>query len=109
VSGPPGPLDRAVANGQQAVMRLASNPVDESVQRSTHVPGAPVPMPPPHAASPPAGAQPTWADRIDVGRLLVAVGDGPVVLSAAGGLALVVLGVRTMFGRRRDVMASPRG
>jgi hypothetical protein len=107
-------VDRAVAAGQQSVMRLASSPLDETVQRSTHVPGPPVPMPPPHLAqpplhaAPPGMAQPTWADRIDVERLIAAATDGPLVLSAAGGLALLVLGVQTMFGRRRGVTASPR-
>jgi hypothetical protein len=101
-------VDRAVAAGPQPVVRLASSPVDESIQRSTHVPGPPVPMPPPHAVSPPM-VEATWADPIDVERLIAAAADGPILLSAAGGAALLVLGVRTMFGRRRDLTVSPRG
>ena len=44
--------------------------------------------------APPAPPRDLW-DILDVRR------NGPALLSTAGGLALVVLGLRTVFGGRR--------
>ena len=96
---------------QRQPVRLASAPVDEAVQRSMHVAGPTMPppaafpqLPPPpvDGASLPAGmfagqggAEPTVADLLDVFK------NGPAMLTAAGGGALVSLGLRTIFGGRR--------
>jgi hypothetical protein len=77
--------------------------LDGSIQRSTHVAG-PVPplppgVPPPvFAAAPPASGSDLWTA---IKPILDPFGNGPALLSTAGGLALVFLGLRTMFGGRR--------
>lgn len=73
--------------------RLAKAVDADVVQRSTHV-AAPQP-PADHAA-----AEPTLAELLDVRT------HGQAMLTSAGGLALVVLGVRTIFGGRRATSPS---
>jgi hypothetical protein len=53
---------------------------------------APPPMP-----QPPPPADP----KAELMQLLNPLTNGPALLSAAGGLALVVLGLKTVFGGRR--------
>jgi hypothetical protein len=115
-------LDRGIGTAaQRQPVRLVSAAMDESVQRSTHVAGPtmapPVvafPAAPPQAfaeSGPPdlgmaagiaAGmatgqrtAEPTVAELFDVFT------NGPAILTAAGGFALAILGLRTIFGGRR--------
>ena len=95
-SSPPTHLTAAAVGGTQ--------------ERSTHVPDAvtdvaalpPPPLPALAAAQPQAPAR---TDSPDLRRLMPLVLDGTSLLTAAGGLALVVLGLRTMFGGRRPPAA----
>ena len=119
-------VDRGVPVGPQPPVRLASTPLDTTLQRSTHVAGpvgpAAVPpqaMPPqavppqamPMQAMPPqAGATSStplrWLESIDWRRVAAACADGPAALSAAGGLALMAFGLKTLLRRRRDLSGS---
>jgi hypothetical protein len=95
-------VDRALGVPVPPQVQLASA-VDGAVPRSTLVPG---PAPPPAAGMPPpvfaAAPQPPAGDLWDAVRpILDPFGNGPALLSTAGGLALMFLGLRTMFGRRR--------
>jgi S1-C subfamily serine protease len=95
-------VDRSLGVPVQPQVQLASA-VDGSVQRSTMVPGPAPPllpgMPPPvFAAAPPAPGGDLWAA---VRPILDPFNNGPALLSMAGGLALVFLGLRTIFGGRR--------
>jgi len=104
-------LDRGIGTAV-APDRIASTPVSEALQRSTHVaapmavgaamaapmldtPGPAWPMPPvAQEQSPLAGlGLPAWLPDPYVHRA--------TLLSAAGGLALVVLGLKTITGGRR--------
>jgi S1-C subfamily serine protease len=110
-------VDRGIGTAA-APERIAATAVSDVVPRSTHVPGdavavvaqvgpppgdAPLGGPPPAWPSqpqPPAAPSPlsglglpSWLPDPYVHRA--------AVLSAAGGLALVVLGLKTIFGRRR--------
>jgi len=76
--------------------RLASATDADVVQRSAHVAE---PQPPSGRAAP----EPSFEELLDVRT------SGRAMLTAAGGLALVVLGLRTIFGgRTRQVTAEPR-
>jgi len=80
--------------------RLASASTDAAVQRLMHVSAptgfvaqlAPPPMPHPPPPSDP---------KAELMQMLNPLANGPALLSAAGGLALVVLGLKTVFGGRR--------
>lgn len=94
-------VDRAVGTPVQPEVQLAAA-LDGAIQRSTHVPG-PMPALPPAAppvvfAAAPAPGGDLWSA---VRPILDPFGNGPALLSTAGGLALVFLGLRTMFGGRR--------
>ncbi|MFM8736057.1 MAG: serine protease [Pirellulales bacterium] len=107
-------IDRGL--GTEAVPeRIAATSVSDVVPRSTHVPGDAVAVvaqvgPPPGAGGPPA-AWPVPAQPPVAPSPLSSLGlpawlpdpflHGGTMLSAAGGLALVVLGLRTLFGGRR--------
>ena len=74
----------------------------ESVHRAMHVP-LPVVAPPSLPAPP---AVDSWSGLAGAAgpttlRLVRAAADGPLLLSAAGGLALIAFGMRVIFGRRR--------
>lgn len=94
-------IDRGVGSAAEPVVKLASAPADESIQRSMHVAGpvfaqaAPVPQPAGPTAPFVGGEWPTTAEWV------AALSDGPMLLAAAGGLALVFLGLKTVFGGRR--------
>jgi hypothetical protein len=93
-------VDRALGVPVQPDVQLAAA-LDGAVQRSTHVPAV---LPPPAAGPTPvfAAAPPPAGDLWSAVRpILDPVANGPALLSTAGGLALVVLGLRTMFGGRR--------
>jgi len=94
-------VDRALGAPVQPQVQLAAA-LDGAVQRSTHVPGPVPPLPPgaPPAvfAAAPAPGGDLWSA---VRPILDPFGNGPALLSTAGGLALVFLGLRTMFGGRR--------
>ena len=94
-------VDRALGAPVQPQVQLAAA-LDGAIQRSTHVPG---PMPPLPPAGPPAVFAAAPAPGGDlwsaVRPILDPFGNGPALLSTAGGLALVFLGLRTMFGGRR--------
>jgi hypothetical protein len=93
-------IDRGLGEVDVAT-RLASAATDASVQRVMHVPApsgfvaqlAPPPMP----QAPPPPLDP----KAELMQLLNPLTNGPALLSAAGGLALVVLGLKTVFGGRR--------
>ena len=93
-------IDRGLGESDGAT-RLASADAEVSVQRAVHLPAptglvaqlAPPPMPP----QPPAPID----AQAELMRLLNPLANGPALLSAAGGLALVLLGLKTIFGRRR--------
>ena len=105
-------VDRGLGTAIDPDARLASVAIDGSVQRSSHV-AAPVAVPvaamlpqeggaapAPAAAGPvvpvaPARPESTIRELLDVRN------NGTAMLTAAGGLALVVLGLRTVFGGRR--------
>jgi hypothetical protein len=119
-------LDRGIGTAAVATDRIAATPVADVVHRSTHVaepPGAPmiaqampVPMPAaaPAAMPPPAWpAAPTWPAAAGAEQSSPLAGLGlprwlpdpwihrATLLSGAGGLALVVLGLKTLRGGRR--------
>lgn len=105
-------LDRGIGTAVQPQDRLAAAAADPAIQRSTFVAaplavgadsarmvpaGAPL-GPTPHTAPPglwptALGPQPGWFEELTA--------HGHLLLPAAGGLALVVLGLRTLFGGRR--------
>jgi hypothetical protein len=109
-------IDRGLGGSASGGERLAVMPVAGTVERATHV-AAPVPpapglMPPPQFAPPVAQAPPQVAAPIS-GRPspLAGIGlprwlpdpflHGSTLLSGAGGLALLAVGLRTLFGGRR--------
>jgi hypothetical protein len=91
-------IDRGLGGEADATTRLASAATDASVQRVMHVPaptGFVAQLPPPPMPQPAADPQ------AELMQLLNPLTNGPALLSAAGGLALVVLGLKTVFGGRR--------
>jgi hypothetical protein len=99
-------VDRGVGAPAESGAQLAAV-ADGSIQRSTHV-ALPVAVMQPQAAvvgPPPARFAPVEAAAVDpvaaVREVLDLRTNGPALLSTAGGLALVVLGLRTVFGGRR--------
>lgn len=77
------------------------------IQRSTHVAG-PVPGPSPAPFGQPMAwaaepVPPTLADVLDVRR------NGQAMLTAAGGLAMAILGLKTIFGGRRQDLGDAAG
>ena len=91
-------VDRAVGVPFEPPVQLAAA-AEAAIQRSTHVAATMPPLEPAPAAvaaGPPAGD--LWTS---VRPLLDPFTNGPALLATAGGLALVVLGLRTMFGGRR--------
>jgi hypothetical protein len=101
----------AVARGlgnAAAPDRIAATPVSEVMTRSTHVAAATPALPPQQVVAPPAAwpAPPPAAPSPLVGLGLPAWVPDPAVhgatwLSAFGGLALVVLGLKTLAAGRR--------
>jgi hypothetical protein len=92
---------------QQPPGRLAATPLDEPLQRSMHLAGFGMPSPTSGLPEPPVGVVPfqATAGSGDVAADIVAyVSDfernGQTLLAAAGGLALVVLGLRTIIASR---------
>jgi len=90
----------AVATEEPAVT-LAGATDAESIQRSMHLP-VPLVAPPSLPAPPAVDA---WGDFAQAAgptalRLVRAAADGPLLLSAAGGLALIAVGLRVLFRRR---------
>ena len=112
-------VDRGIGAAAPVPARLASATSDDAMQRSMHVAGTggfPAPPPeawnqpvaamaagvqPPFAAPAPGMPPPTLAELLDVST------NGHAMLSAAGGLAMAVLGIRTIFGGRRRVTSEP--
>lgn len=92
-------IDRGLGE-VDATTRLASAATDPGVQRVVHVPAAsglvaqlaPPPLPQPAPAADP---------RAELMQLLNPLTNGPALLSAAGGLALALLGLKMIFGGRR--------
>ena len=82
---------------------LAGVSADESIQRAMHLP-IPV-VAPPHLPAPPAvdawGEFAQAAGPTALRMVRAAAADGQTLLTAAGGLALVAIGVRVVFGGRR--------
>ncbi|MFM8986437.1 MAG: serine protease [Planctomycetia bacterium] len=94
-------VDRAIGQPVQPPVQLASA-VDGSIQRSTYVPGALPALQPGMPSAPFAvGAPPSGDLWAAVRPVLDPFANGPALLATAGGLALVFLGLRTMFGGRR--------
>ena len=107
-------IDRGIGNVPPPD-RIAVTPVSDTIQRSTYVAAA---SPPLLAATTPAmnGPPPGWpmATAAPVVEASPFAGIGlprwlpdpyvhrAMLLSAAGGLALVVLGLKTLFGGRRE-------
>ncbi|MFM7108864.1 MAG: serine protease [Planctomycetaceae bacterium] len=96
-------VDPAALAGASAV--LAAAPATDSVERAMHVPG-PVAAPPGQPAPP---AVDSWsgfaqtAGPVALRLLQTAAADPQMLLAGAGGVALVVCGLRVMFrGRRRE-------
>ena len=90
-------LDRGIGTTAEPPTRLASMTSDAAVQRSAHVAGLPL------ASAPPLGSGPqAFAQQADLTALLNPLTNGPALLTAAGGLALVVLGLRVTFGGGRS-------
>ncbi len=92
---------------QQPPDRLAATPLDEPLQRSMHLAGFGMQTPTSGLPEPPVGVVPfqAMAGSGDVAADIVAyVSDfernGQTLLAAAGGLALVVLGLRTIIASR---------
>ena len=82
---------------------LAGAAADESIQRAMHLP-VPVVAPPHLPAAPTADSWHGLAEAAGPTALRMvraAAGDGQMLLSAAGGLALIVIGLRVLFGGRR--------
>jgi len=119
-------LDRGLGTEAEPRPRLAAVDADATIQRSTHVAApliAQTPLPAGHAMPPSAFAMPQatmpasqYGGRVTVGsmppvqppsatariaELLDPFAHGSTLLATSGGLALVVLGMRIMFGGRR--------
>jgi hypothetical protein len=93
-------LDRGLGTAAEPAARLATATGDGPLQRSVHVPVLPVASGPP-----PLGTVPVAGGADESGRLAELLNpflNGPALLATAGGLALVVLGLRVTFGGRRD-------
>jgi len=93
-------LDRGIGTTAKPQARLASATGDAPLQRSMHVATLPLAA----AAQPPLGSLPDSPAASDAGsltELLNPLTNGPALLTAAGGMALFVLGLRVMFGGRR--------
>jgi hypothetical protein len=92
-------LDRGIGATAEPPTRLASMAGDAPVQRSAHVAGLPL------ASAPQLGSVPQGATDPhpgDLATLLNPLTNGPALLTAAGGLALLVLGLRVTFGGGRS-------
>jgi S1-C subfamily serine protease len=92
---------------QQPPERLAAAPLDEPLQRSMHLAGYGIPSPTSGLPAAPAGIMPFQATggSVDVAADIVAYvsdfeSNGQTLLAAAGGLALVILGLRTIITSR---------
>lgn len=99
---PTRPVDLA-STPAEAVAALATTPVDDSFRRAMHVPG-PVVAPPNLPPPPPVDSWAGFAEAagpLAMRLVKAAASDGQMLITAAGGLALVALGVRVIFGRRR--------
>jgi S1-C subfamily serine protease len=86
---------------EEPAVTLAGATDAESIQRSMHLP-VPLVAPPSLPAPPAVDA---WGDFAQAAgptalRLVRAAADGPLLLSAAGGLALIAVGLRVLFRRR---------
>ena len=100
-------VDRAIGIPVQPPVQLASA-ADGPVPRSTFVPGTVPAMQPGLPAAPAFAAGPQAADLWSAVRpILDPWTNGPALLSTAGGLALVFVGLRTMFGGRRRPPIKP--
>ncbi len=92
---------------QQPPNRLAVAPLDEPLQRSMHLAGYGIPLPTSGLPAAPAGIMPfqaTGGSGIVAADVVAYVSDfernGQTMLAAAGGLALVILGMRTIITSR---------
>jgi len=91
------------AESEAAPVVLANAAAAESIQRAMHLP-VPV-VAPPHL--PAAPAVDSWGDFAEAAgpaalrMVRAAAADGQTLLTAAGGLALVAIGLRVIFGGRR--------
>jgi len=101
-------VDRSIGAPVQPRVQLAAA-ADGSIQRSTHVPGtAPLPsLGQPAVFASTGGGSGDGGVWAAVRPILDPFTNGPALLSAAGGLALVFLGLRTMFGGRRGPPVTP--
>ncbi len=94
-------VDAAPAAGATAV--LAAAPATDALERAMHVPGS-VAAPPGLPAAPPVDSWSGFAQTagpLALRLVRAAVADGHLLLSAAGGAALALFGVRVLFGGRR--------
>jgi len=97
-----GAVPAQLHHGGTPVTTLASMPVDDTLQRSMHLPAAGIPNLPAGFPDPSmtASAQPsaphlgTLADMLDIYH------NGRMLLAAAGGVALAILGLRTIIASR---------
>jgi len=110
-------LDRGIGTAAPAAERIAAMPVSDVVQRSTYVAepaGVPVIAQAMMPAPMPAAAPPAWPGAPAAQQPSPLAGLGlphwmpdpwvhrTTLLSGAGGLALVVLGLKTLLGGRRQ-------
>jgi len=110
-------IDRGIGTAAPATERIAAMPVSDVVQRSTYVAepaGVPVIAQAMMPAPMPAAAPPAWPGALAAQRPSPLTGLGlphwmpdpwihrATLLSGAGGLALVVLGLKTLLGGRRQ-------
>jgi hypothetical protein len=105
----PGQQSQPMPSAQPGAITAALQPPQEFAHYGA--------MPPDAArfasASLPPPAQPSWLPsaislptRDELAAIFDVTTNGQAMLSAAGGLALTVLGVRTLFGGRRKAAAS---
>jgi S1-C subfamily serine protease len=113
---PPGELAAAAAMPPAAMMpvdiqkpppRLAAAPLEEPLQRSVHVTGYGMPSPTSGLPTAPVGMMPfqASAETGDIAAAVVAYvtdfeRNGQTLLAAAGGLALVIVGLRMIIASR---------
>lgn len=102
IAAVPVQLERSALPQAGGVTRLASMPGDEALPRSMHLPatdvaGLPAAFPSPEHAQPMPAADVQRGSLADVFDIYH---NGRQLLAAAGGLALAILGLRTIFASR---------
>jgi hypothetical protein len=96
-----GTVPAQLHDGRAPATRLASMPIDDTLQRSMHLPTPAVPGLPGPFAAPPHDAPVLDAPMLaSLANVFDVRQNGQALLAAAGGLALALLGLRTIVASR---------